>query len=189
MRKKSKAICLFFIICVYLTACSKSTDIKSELPDMSSGQPAISDGNVSSRPLFNAQSSIFNSLEVKNEDIISADFDVYLSETEADFLFVEVEEDVQVTLNYTYTTEDVANVKLGYYLEGETKKISSILDAATDEAYDTIWLEKTIYLKKGVNVFYLSGTNCTCQMLCEIRDLDKSKFTYVGAYPKEKTLP
>ena len=55
------------------------------------------------RPVINAQSSIFNTIKDDIGDVISVDFDAYLKETEAAFMFLEVSEDTTVTMRYTYS--------------------------------------------------------------------------------------
>ena len=70
------------------------------------------------RPVINAQSSIFNTIKDDIGDVISVDFDAYLKETEAAFMFLEVSEDTTVTMRYTYSTAHQDGVKLGYYHEG-----------------------------------------------------------------------
>lgn len=120
MRQRPKVAFLCLIICVSLTAC---------------GIPA--------RPFFNAKSSIFNSLEVDYDDVLSAEFNVYLSET------------------------------------------ADVLESATNGSYESVWLEKTLHLKRGTNVLYLAGDDRTCRMRCEIADLYKDKVIFAGFRSKD----
>ncbi len=144
--------------------------------------------DTTKRDFFNAQTSIFNTLEVKDGDIITADFDVYLAETEAAFLFVEVTEDMKATIHYTYSTQHEDGINLGYYLEGTRDKTTFTLAGATEEALYHIGRDEEIVLQKGTNIFYVAGDKCHCNMHFEINDFDKSKIAYVNAYAKGKAL-
>lgn len=138
------------------------------------------------RPLMNAETSIFNTLTEDMGDVISVDFDVYLKETQASFLFLEVPEDTLVTMRYTYSTSDQDGVSLGYYLEGSGDKTMEELTAATDKAYNAFWTEEKITLKKGMNVMFLSGEDRSARMHVEIEGLAQDKRIYASAFPKKE---
>ena len=138
------------------------------------------------RPVINAQSSIFNTIKDDIGDVISVDFDAYLKETEAAFMFLEVSEDTTVTMRYTYSTAHQDGVKLGYYHEGSKDKTSEELTAATEEAYNIFWTEEKLTLKKGMNVLFVSGEDKTVKMHVEIEGLEPDITVYAGAFPKNE---
>lgn len=132
---------------------------------------------------------MFRSLSATNGDPITGNFDVFLSQTDAVFLYIEVQEEMTATMDFTYTTHDQSGVALGYFLEGsEDSKTVLDLNASSDSAYDTIWSNEEITLQKGMNIFYLSGNDISCKMKFEISGIDKSKLTYLGAFPREEFI-
>ncbi len=184
-----KAICMFigFLGCIVMTACGIAGDLTSSISDISDSIPEINSEDSSGEQYpAGSQTSIFRSLTANNGNPITGQFDVYLSETEAVFLYIEVQEETKVTMDFTYTTHEKPGVKFGYYLEGEDDKTTFELESATDEAYDTVWTAKKITLQKGMNVFYLSGEDVSCSMRYEISGAEQSKVTYVGAFPRQE---
>lgn len=140
------------------------------------------------RKLIDYETTVFRELTIDAGDPVTAEFEVYLSENEGNIFYIEAAEDTDITLKYTYSTNDEDGVELGYYAEGEDSKTVFKLSPATDEAYDAIWSNDTVHLKKGMNIIYISGNDVTCKMYCEINDLDRSKITYVGGSPKDNQM-
>lgn len=140
------------------------------------------------RKLIDYETTVFRELTIDAGDPVTAEFEVYLSENEGNIFYIEAAEDTDITLKYTYSTNDEDGVELGYYTEGEDSKTVFKLSPATDEAYDAIWSNDTVHLKKGMNIIYISGNYVTCKMYCEINDLDRSKITYVGGSPKDNQM-
>lgn len=175
-------ICLLCIlIAVGLNACIKQEERMGLEQDKS-----IESHEQEGRPFLNAQTSVFQSLEVENGKTITAYLDVYLSETDADFLFIELKEEAKAIMRYTYTTDDEEGVQLGIRSEEDGKVTSFELKAAAEQAYDAVWLEETVSLKKGMNKLYLSGDDRTCKMICEIVGLDSKNAVYISAFPKDQ---
>lgn len=182
--KKMAVITAVIGICMNLTACGGRTE--ASVGVIGKTEPEVKTaGAETSRPFFNSRTSEFNTLTGDTGEGVSAEFDVFLSETEAGFLFIEVSEDTEATLRYTYSTGDEGGVKMGYYETESGKRTEDELPAATDDAYGVLWTEEKITLKKGTNEVYLAGENKTVKMRCEIGGLDESKVLYKGVFPKE----
>lgn len=142
------------------------------------------EGTKGQRDFIGASTSLFQSIEVENGTPVTAEFEVSLSETEAAFLFVEVSEQVEGEIRYTYTTGDKPGVILGYGLEGSGECTVFDLVSATDAAYGTIWVEEKVTLQPGMNQFYLAGDSVSCRMRLELDGLEEGKVSYVSAFPK-----
>lgn len=182
--KKMVVITAVIGICMNLTACGGKAGASTAVIGKTE-QGVKTAGMETSRPFINSRTSVFNTLTGDTEEGVSADLDVFLSETEAVFLFVEVSEDTEATLKYTYSTGDEDGVKMGYYQTESGKRTEDELPAATEDAYGVLWTEEKITLKKGTNEVYLAGENKTVKMRCEIDGLDESKVLYKGVFPKE----
>lgn len=123
------------------------------------------------RSFFNAETSMFRVWDVTEKDgCVSTEFEVWLSETEADFLRIEANKDMEAVLRYSYSTDGNSSVVLGYYSEEEEDR--GQLEGSRQGSVRCQWFEEKVPLKKGVNVFYLSGDSCTADMICEIRGTD-----------------
>lgn len=167
-------LCLFPFLLLFTAAC---------------GRAPAAPGSPQSRPLANAQSSLFNTLEVQDgKDAITADFDVYLAETEAAFLWVEATEKMEVTLRYTYDTGGGEGAALGYRPAGGEAAAAFPLPAATEDAFNAVWNEAPITLQAGTTVFYLTGDQVTCNMRFQLNGADAGHISYAGAFPREKAL-
>ena len=121
------------------------------------------------RPLVDAGSSIFHSLEVSGT---AAELDVTLAETEASFLALELAEAAEATLHYTYSTGDQRGVQLRV-TPPEGEAVVYDLAAATEEAYGAIWVDETVTLPAGTTVFSLTGEGVSCRMQLEVQGLDE----------------
>lgn len=130
--------------------------------------------------------SSFHSLSVKDNDTISSEFEIDLAGNQADFLTIEVTEDMEAAAHYTYTTYDKEGVSWGYYLNGNDDKKTMTLQPKAEDSYNDFMEDEKIILKKGTNVFYISGDGVSCKMRFEVQGTDKTKISYVGAYTKEK---
>lgn len=151
--KKSFAIGVI-VLAVGLTACSRinqrtySADTahteQTGQAEPESGETAQSDQAVE-RSFFNAESSIFTTIEQGGGDEIYADFEVYLAETDVEKTPVIIE-----------------------------------LKAATEPVYGGFWIDRDVVLKKGKNIFFLSGQDITCKMRFELVDFEKDKILGKG---------
>lgn len=160
--KKSYLFFILFALCFNLTSCGSPG---------ASGQPSGgSQPSLGAKDLFNSQTSIFNSLNVEFADAITADFEVYLSETDVTFLCVDAKEDTDAILSYTYS-KDEGPVKLFYGPKEGTELSSITLDSGASSG--DIEGTEDIVLKKGMNLFYMTGTDCTCQMSVKIDGYSK----------------
>lgn len=142
---------------------------------------------VTGRDFLNSQTSIFRDLSIVDGEAVTADFTVDLSETEAGFLFVEVSEDMEGTMHYTYSNGGREGLVMGY-CAGDAAAEEIALEAATEEAYGAIWTDTEVSLKKGTNVFFVSGEDQSCRMQFELTGLDKEKVTYVSAFSREQAI-
>lgn len=130
----------------------------------------------------------FISLTITDNETISSEFEIDLTGNEATFLTVEVTEDTEAVVHYTYTTKEKSGAVWGYYPNGSDDKVSFELRAGTENAYNAFWTDETIALKQGMNLFYVSGNDVSCKMYFEISKIDKNKVSYVGAYTKEEAI-
>lgn len=186
--KKSFAIGVI-VLAVGLTACSRinqrtySADTaqtgQTGQAEPESGETAQAD-QAAERSFFNAESSIFTTIEQGGGDEIYADFEVYLAETDAVFLVVESAEDMEAVMHYTYSTNDRKGAKLGYYSDVEKTPVMIELKAATEPVYGGFWIDRDVVLKKGKNIFFLSGQDITCKMRFELVDFEKDKILGKG---------
>lgn len=128
----------------------------------------------------------FNSLSIADSKVISSEFEIDLNGNEATFLTIEVTEDTEATAHYSYSTREKSGAAWGYYLSGSEDKTYFELEAGTENVYEMFWTDKTIELKQGMNVFYITGDDISCKMHFEVSDIDQSKISYVGAYTKEE---
>lgn len=185
--KKAITVFMGLLCCIGMTACGIIGGISSSIPDNESSILQDESQESSKHNNFSgSQTSIFRSLTVDNGDPITGSFDVYLSKTDAIFFYIESQEEMKISFDFTYTTHDQHGVTLGYYLDGSDDKTAFDLKSATDEAFDAFWTNQEVTLQKGMNVFYLSGDDVTCKMQFEISGADQSKFTYVGAFPRQE---
>lgn len=127
----------------------------------------------------------FRYLTVKDEEIITADFAADLTGGKVTFLTIEVSEDMEAVMHYTYGTEEKNGAKWGS--ENGEENVFDLI-AAPDEDYGVSWTDEKVTLKKGMNIFYISGSDMNFKMHFEVQGLDKSKVTYVGAYTREEAL-
>lgn len=130
-----------------------------------------------------AQNEIFHSLAMLEEEETAVAFTADLSQGQADFLFLNLAADAQVTLQYTYSTQGQADVVLGIASAVAGRTIIS-LAAAEEEAYQAIWQEETITLRAGLNVFYLTGADCISQMTLSIIGLEPANVLYADIRPE-----
>lgn len=97
-----------------------------------------------------------------------------LTDKKSELLLVEVSEDTQAKISYTYSTEDKGPIQLSYTADKQSMN-SFNLPAATEEAYDSIWQEEQVLLKQGQNTFYLNGDQVTCKMQFKLDNLENGK--------------
>lgn len=171
-----------------LTACGQISQASNET--VSSGLKEVSSNGSgeSKRPFFSSQTTVFHSLDgFVDEEPASVDLDVYLCGTEGEFLFIETPKDCTAKISYTYSTEDLGGVSLGLYTESDEQKHASELTPSAPEAYQAFWTDEIVGLKKGMNIFYLSGNDKNCKMHFELTSKDYETFTYVSAFPKAVT--
>lgn len=145
------------------------------------GQQNGTYGSEGDRPLFGSRTTVFDHLEASDDKTISADFEVYLSEEEGRFLFIELNRDVDAVMEFTCTKDEGA-AELGFDPGNGGERISFELGAGAigEEAAYT----ENISLKKGMNIFYMAGDGCTCRISCRIEGVDPETRSYVSAFPK-----
>lgn len=125
------------------------------------------------------------SVTIADHAVIGSEFDIDLTEDETTFLTLEVTEDMETVAHYSYTTREKEGAVWGYYPNGSEEKTAFELRAGTESVYDMFWTDEKIALKKGTNVFYISGDDISCKMHFELPRIDKTKVSHVGTYTKE----
>lgn len=98
-----------------------------------------------------------------------SEFDINLTKDRTTFLIVEAEEDTKAVAHYTYTTREEDGAKWGCCLDGGADSAVYELTAGTELVYGMFWTDKTIPLKKGKNIFYISGEGVSCKMHFELK--------------------
>lgn len=185
-----KKVISFFMcvtLCLGLGACQKEPN--STVNAKSTSDTVDSDiSNTSEKEIEKLQKEIFNDLTISDKDVITVDFDVTLTGNNATFLAIEVTENTKAILHFTYSTQNESGLKIGYYPEESDDKTEFDLSAEPDDAYDSVWVDEDVSLKKGMNVFYISGDANSCKMHMEVNELDKDIVSYVGAYTRDEAL-
>ncbi len=150
------------VVCLTLAACVHGAQEEAQLPQ---GEPAA-----------------FESLQVSGQDVISADFTISPNDSPADFLYISVKRETDADITYRFTKE-AGDASIGYYTEGKTGPMEVPLDSAavTEETENQI----TVTLKKGLNIFYITGDGASCDLHCEVDPFDRDAVTYSGSAKPE----
>lgn len=117
-----------------------------------------------------------------NGNALAVSLEATPTETETPFFYIEAAKDTEVTLYYNFTKE-AGDAQIGCYAESSKEKMSVPLDssAVTEEVNN----EMTISLQKGMNVFYITGDGCACNLSCEISGIDGKDIYYADTKPKD----
>lgn len=166
--KNMKLYMLCSVLVLGLAACQAETKPEVTFP---TGQAAVE-----------AQVSVFQSLRMANGNALAVSLEATPTETETPFFYIEAADDTDVTLYYNFT-KDAGDAQIGCYAESSKEKMSVPLDssAVTEEVNN----EMTISLKKGMNVFYITGDGCSCSLSCEISGMDERDIFYADTKPKD----
>lgn len=123
------------------------------------------------------QEGVFSSLHIINGTLPSIHFTAVPTENKTPFFYIEMKEDVEVTLSYSFTKEE-GNASIGCYHIGKQEEMSVPLDMAATE--EQIKNEFSMTLHKGMNVFYIVGDGGSCSMSCSISDLPEEQILYAN---------
>ncbi len=166
--KNMKLYMLCGVLVLGLAACQAQKEPVTPLP---TGEAAIE-----------AQASVFQSLRMAGGNALAVSLEATPTETETPFFYIEAAKDTEVTLYYNFT-KAAGDAQIGCYAEGSKEKMSVPLDssAVTEEVNN----EMTITLQKGMNVFYITGDGCSCNVSCEISGLDEKDIYYADTKPKD----
>ncbi len=178
--KKIREYVLLFGLVFSLTACGAACIEDGNRLRTEDDTPNTEDG------ITNTEDDNSNSFLVEDGETIRSVFEVDLSGDEITFLTVEVTEDMEATVHYSYTTREKEGAVWGYYLSGSEDKSTFELQAGTENVYGMFWTDKSIELKQGTNIFFISGDDISCKMCFEIAKIDKAKVSYVGTYTREE---
>lgn len=116
-------------------------------------------------------------------------------EDKAIFLVVNVKDDTDIALRYTYDSYGEENIMLCCGVndsdtdETALKPIYAMnLTQSSEENYKEIWFGGGAFLEKGANCFYLSGRSRSlpCRMVLELTFFEKENVESVVLYPAEK---
>lgn len=190
--KKREGCILALLLAFSLTACGTAAYEDSRTENASEVTSLVEDPGDSHSETENESRDVtstednFESFLIADNDVISSEFDIDLTEDETTFLTLEVTEDTEATAHYSYTTREKEGAVWGYYVSGSEEKTAFELRAGTESVYDMFWTDKTIALKRGTNVFYISGDDISCKMHFEIPKIEKSKISHVGIYTKKE---
>lgn len=167
MRKKYTAYLICGALLFQLTACQVQT------------QP-VSNTTIPTETVAQIQQNTYQFLQKSEGDILAVNLEATPSETEAPFFYITVAQDTQATLSFDFTKAE-GNANIGYYFQGDTEKISIPLDSSA--VAKEISNELTVPLKKGMNVFYMTGDGCQCSLRCELSDIDMEKILFADTLP------
>ncbi|MBM6828604.1 hypothetical protein H9X85_03020 [Anaerotignum lactatifermentans] len=146
------------VVCLALAACVHGAQEETPLPQ---GEPAA-----------------FETLQVAGQDVISVNFSISPSEIPSDFLYISAKRETDADITFSFT-KDAGNAAIGYYTEGKTDPVEVPLDSAavTEETQNQI----TVSLKKGLNIFYITGDGAACDLRCQVEPFDPDAVTYSGS--------
>lgn len=144
-------------ICLGLAACAHGAQQEAELPP--------------------ASSAVFETLQATGGEIISADFSIAPDEGFSNFLYIQATKDTTAEFTYTFT-KDAGDTSIGYYTEGKTEPTEIPLDSAavTTKTENQI----TVPLEKGMNIFYITGSQNQCSVHCELSGFSIESISYSG---------
>lgn len=127
------------------------------------------------------QQEVFSDLRKTEGEILSVRFTATPNEEQAPFFYIETAEDTEVTLRYCFTKTQ-GNAQIGCYTSKDDQTWTVPLDMAetTQEVDNAL----TLQLKKGMNVFYITGDGCTCSLRCEMEGLDAENVLYADTVPE-----
>lgn len=163
--KKYKTSLTCTLLCLALSACAAQTTEESAEAEEEPASPAI-----------------FDTLKCTGGETITADFSISPNKSNTQFLYVTTDKNMDVQLTYSFL-KDAGNVEIGYYKEKGGESVSIPLDSATVLQETTN--EISVPLKKGVNVFFITGDNIHCTLHCELSGFDASHITYYGTEPQK----
>lgn len=107
-----------------------------------------------------------------NNKVIGTTINLNLTSEGTDIYSIQLADDTDATLRYSYSTDNTDSVILGYL--GEDNVPAELeLSPATEEAYDAIWEETPITLQNGETKFYLRGENVHCRMTLQIENIEE----------------
>lgn len=127
------------------------------------------------------QQEVFSDLRKAEGDILSVRFTAIPNAEQTPFFYIEAAEDTEVTLRYSFTKTQ-GNAQIGCYTSKDDQNWTVPLDMAetTQEVDNAL----TLQLKKGMNIFYITGDGCTCSLRCEIDGLDAANVLYADTVPE-----
>lgn len=140
-------------------------------------------------------------LPVSEDDTVTIEIDTLAKkdtsalEDKAIFLVVNVKDDTDIALRYTYDSYGKENIMLCCGVndsdtdETALKPIYAMnLTQSSEENYKEIWFGGGAFLEKGANCFYLSGRSRSlpCRMVLELTFFEKENVESVVLYPAEK---
>lgn len=164
--KNYKISLLCTLLCLSLSSCVGETTEEQE--DASEAQTAP---------------AAFDTLRCTGGETITADFTIAPNKSNTQFLYVTANKNMDIQMKYSFT-KDAGNVEIGYYKEKDGDAVSVPLDSAA--VYQETTNEISIPLKRGVNVFYITGNGSRCTLHCELSGFDATHITYYGTEPDPK---
>lgn len=129
--------------------------------------------------------AVFDTLRCTGGENITADFTITPNKNNTQFLYVTATKNMDVQLKYSFT-KDAGNVEIGYCKEKGGESVTIPLDSAAVHQETTN--EISLPLKKGMNVFYITGNSSRCTLHCELSGFDAAHITYYGTEPDPKQV-
>lgn len=127
------------------------------------------------------QQEVFSDLRKVEGEILSVRFTATPNAEQTPFFYIDAAEDTEVTLRYCFTKTE-GNAQIGCYTSKDDQTWTVPLDMA--ETTQEVDNELTLQLKKGMNIFYITGEGCTCSLRCEIDGLDAESVLYANTVPE-----
>ncbi len=146
------------------------------------GSTACQKQDITLENCLQEQQGVFSSLRVTNGALPSIQFTAVPTESKTPFFYIEMKEDVEVTLSYSFTKEE-GNASIGCYHIGKQEEMSVPLDMAATE--EKITNELSMMLHKGMNVFYIVGEGSQCSISCSISGLPEDEILYANTVSPE----
>lgn len=168
-----KALSIFCAICLILSM-SGCVSSNSHDENKEETKEAISETST------NDESQTDNTTSKQESERTETTVELDLAAEDTEIYYLNLANDANAILRYTYSTDDKEGAILGYYNNSDTTPTTIELLPATEEGYNAIWSEESVELKAGENTFYLTGDEIHCKMILQIDGISDDSIIYAG---------
>lgn len=174
--KRKLLLILIMGIMLTVPGCVYSNNFDDSGKEMNEEEVRATIGEI----IDNIKSEINNAISGhEDSNILETTIDLDLTTEYTEVFSLNLVNDTEATIRYTYSTDDKDNVVLGC-INGDSNPMLLELLPATEDSYNVIWNEEDITLKKGDNTFYLTGNGAHCKMILQIDGINEENIIYSG---------